>query len=375
MSDLYTLMCKDVPVCTMHYNPAIGVIEDVVAELNPAWCPPTAFDGTHIDARYLGYWWMGRLVPAGRLPRYLQQRPLFARLFTDNWGLSLSDQYWIRSAGDIETTWGAVNFFENDFDEVVGRELLGTCNRSSLWPGERMDNPSFWSNGMLRKYWRVGPGGVRQLCKSSSPARRREALNEFAVSEGLRCLVPGGGFVRYALEDGARGPWSVCDCFTDASHEYVPAAGAFFGDTLAYGPDAYGQILAFAEKHDIPGVREGLDRMMFVDCLTGNTDRHFGNFGFVRNVDTLTYERLAPIFDCGTSLWCDPDAALFAPFAENLNYQADLIEDASWVKWEAVERATDAMVAALEEHGTSAEETERVRDHLQAQVAVLQDAL
>lgn len=375
-SEVYTLMCRDVPVCDVEYDAAVGAIEGVVRSRNPEWCPPCALDdGLRIDRHYLGYWWQDRLVPHGRLPRYLQQRPVFARLFRDNMGLCLSDHYWMRPAGRTDLAWGEVNFFDNPFDETVGRDLLGTGSRSSLESGEKMDGPSFWSNGMLRKYWRIASDGTRQLCKASSRLRAREAVNETVVSEVLATLLPFGSFVSYRLENGKGGPWSVCRCFTDSLHEYVPLSGILYGDRLAYGPEAYRTVLEFGERNGVLGTTEALDRMMFVDCLFGNIDRHFGNFGFIRNTETLQYVAVAPLFDCGTSLWCDPGAAPFAPFAESLNWQADLIRDASWVDWKAVYAAPARVAAALKACGTDPCEAERVGDHVEAQIAVLEDAL
>ena len=55
----------------------------------------------------------------------------------------------------------------------------------------------------------------------------------------------------------------------------------------------------------IPNVKEHLDALMTVDFLIENTDRHFGNFGFIRNVETLKFIGPAPVFDNGTSLWCE----------------------------------------------------------------------
>lgn len=39
------------------------------------------------------------------------------------------------------------------------------------------------------------------------------------------------------------------------------------------------------------------------DYLIGNVDRNYGNFGVIRNVETLKVERAAAIFDDGNSLW------------------------------------------------------------------------
>lgn len=45
--------------------------------------------------------------------------------------------------------------------------------------------------------------------------------------------------------------------------------------------------------------------MLTLDFIIANTDRHFGNFGAVRNAETLEWLGLSPIFDCGTSMWHD----------------------------------------------------------------------
>jgi len=43
--------------------------------------------------------------------------------------------------------------------------------------------------------------------------------------------------------------------------------------------------------------------MLVLDYLIANEDRHWGNFGAVRNAETLDWIGLAPVFDCGNSLW------------------------------------------------------------------------
>lgn len=48
--------------------------------------------------------------------------------------------------------WAEVNFFANDFDETIGRELLGTMERSSVAGIPSLITPSAATNGMLRKY-------------------------------------------------------------------------------------------------------------------------------------------------------------------------------------------------------------------------------
>lgn len=48
-------------------------------------------------------------------------------------------------------------------------------------------------------------------------------------------------------------------------------------------------------------ITESLDDMLILDFIICNRDRHYNNFGMIRNVNTLQIEKSAPIFDTGTS--------------------------------------------------------------------------
>ena len=45
--------------------------------------------------------------------------------------------------------------------------------------------------------------------------------------------------------------------------------------------------------------------MIIVDRIIMNFDRHLGNFGFMRDVDTGKYTRFAPLFDFGNAFFPD----------------------------------------------------------------------
>ena len=47
---------------------------------------------------------------------------------------------------------------------------------------------------------------------------------------------------------------------------------------------------------EIPDVQQAVDRMIVVDYLLANTDRHYNNFGAIRNANTLEWIGPAPIF-------------------------------------------------------------------------------
>ncbi|MEG0330589.1 MAG: HipA domain-containing protein [Longicatena sp.] len=53
--------------------------------------------------------------------------------------------------------------------------------------------------------------------------------------------------------------------------------------------------------------REQLDNMLVVDYIMINEDRHLRNFGIIRNVETLEWIKVAPIYDTGQSLLSQTD--------------------------------------------------------------------
>ena len=50
------------------------------------------------------------------------------------------------------------------------------------------------------------------------------------------------------------------------------------------------------------GFEKDLSNLLLFDAITANQDRHFGNFGLLRDNNTGKYIGLAPIFDNGESL-------------------------------------------------------------------------
>ena len=74
--------------------------------------------------------------------------------------------------------------------------------------------------------------------------------------------------------------------------------------------------------------------MITLDYIIANEDRHFTNFGFVRNAETLDWLGAAPIFDCGTSLWHNAldvgEPRKCQPFSKTHEEQIRLVSDLRW---------------------------------------------
>lgn len=107
----------------------------------------------------------------------------------------------------------------------------------------------------------------------------------------------------------------------------------------------YRHYLDCCEKLGIGGMEDAMNRMLVLDFLIANEDRHLNNFGVVRNADTLEYEGAAPIYDSGTSLWWDRPlrminagaAVTCKPFKTSHEEQIRLVTDFDWIDFAALE--------------------------------------
>lgn len=64
----------------------------------------------------------------------------------------------------------------------------------------------------------------------------------------------------------------------------------------------YEEYIKVLENHGIKDARIKLENMFILDFLIMNEDRHLNNFGIIRDVNTLKWIDVAPIFDNGQSL-------------------------------------------------------------------------
>ena len=77
--------------------------------------------------------------------------------------------------------------------------------------------------------------------------------------------------------------------------------------------------------------------MIVCDYIIANYDRHYRNFGAIRNIVTLKWVGIAPIFDSGSSLWAiQPTSAIGStynckPFKASTEEQLKLVNDLSWL--------------------------------------------
>ena len=343
----YYLMHKNLKVAELGIDVVTGGIVQIGTVYEEQHIPVGVTVKKHqVDRGELNHWWRGRAIPASRagLKSALQQLDVSDTqlLLEKCLGLSLSDQYWICPA-DTVLRWESVNFFENPFSEDVGNILLGAAADSE---NISLMSPDNTSDGWLKKKWMI-QNGKRCLLKGGSGATWQEPYNEVLASRIMKRL--GIPHVEYSLLQEGEYPYSLCEDFITSETELISAWHIMQTRKKENHVSVYQHYLDCCEALGIPDVQASLDKMIVLDYLILNEDRHMNNFGVIRNADTLEYIGAAPVYDSGTSLWFDKPTALIhgktkvscKPFKTTHEEQLKLVHDFSWLDIDALHDITD----------------------------------
>jgi hypothetical protein len=93
--------------------------------------------------------------------------------------------------------------------------------------------------------------------------------------------------------------------------------------------------------------------MLTLDYIIANEDRHYGNFGFIRDANTLEWKGLSPIFDSGTSLWYNANIGKEVeskPFRKSHDEQIKLVTELSWYNYGALDGIKDECANILSQY-------------------------
>jgi hypothetical protein len=345
----YTLMHKRIPVAGISMDDKTGLITKINKTYNAGHFPP----GTAAGRGGLNGWRLARGIPANRpglrdaleVLGVVSEKELPARSL----GLSLSDQYWIRPEGG-GVTWETINFFENPFSADAGGILFTGRRRG---PEGKIDpvSPDNTTDGRLKKRW-VIRNGKRKLIKAGSPPFCQEPYNEAFASALCRRL--GIRHADYKFVPGNQNPACICEDFIDADTELVSAWYVYRAAPIEKNVSLYSHLTGCCEKKGLP-ISGHFDRMITLDYLIANTDRHLGNFGVIRNAETLEWTGAAPVYDSGTSLWHGADTDMIKPsykikskpFRNNHSDQIKLVKDFSWFDPASLHAADEEFEAVL----------------------------
>ena len=301
----YTLMHKNIAVADIDIDETLGGISKIRGIISEEHLPVGVVrmqrQNETIDRFAFNQWWTGRSIPASRmgLSDLLDTLGIASSnlLLTKCLGLSLSDHYWIRPY-ESNMLWEDVNFFDNDFSDDIGDLLFGTNVKNS---GFDLSSPDNTSDGNLKKRWKI-IDGKRCLLKSGSNPYSQQTFNEVIASKIMERL--GIDHVPYSVTWINDEPYSVCEDFVTKDTELISAWRVLQLRTKANHESEYLHYVNICRELGIDIV-SSLDKMIVLDYIIANEDRHFNNFGLLRDANTLEWIGAAPIFDSGTSLWYD----------------------------------------------------------------------
>lgn len=348
----YILMHREIEVAEIELDELSHItnIYEVYAEEHF----PVGTLGKHgVDKTMLAKWWAKRSIPASRSGLRetldLLHMSVPQELLAKCYGLSLSDQYWI-SPKDKPLMWKEINFFDHDFSEDVGNLLFGYGEFSDSMS---LISPDNTSDGQLIKKWKIADG-KRVLIKGGSNPYQQEPLCE-VIASGIaeRLCIP---HTKYTLLWEHEKPFSVCQDFITSETELVSAYQIMQSRKKPNALSDYEFYLSCAEQLGVKNIREQTEKMIVLDFLIGNEDRHFNNFGLIRNAVTLEWIGVAPIFDCGTSLWYNTQESLIKPLSPNLpakpfkkthREQIKLVKDFSWIDLKVLDGMKEEMEEIL----------------------------
>lgn len=207
-------------------------------------------------------------------------------------GLSLNDSYWVVPY-NFDGIFKEYNFYENRFSEdlsLVAYIGVGTANQAFT------TSPELTTQGMLRKAWRfieddgiyLYKGGTEGFANSGNEPYSEYYACQIAKAMGLNA-------VEYDLENWKGILASKCKIFTDIDTSFVSIGRIVKSGGIKYCLNYYESLGT--------DFSESLKSMLIFDAVIYNEDRHFGNFGVLRDNHTGKIISPAPIFDNGLSLF------------------------------------------------------------------------
>lgn len=207
-------------------------------------------------------------------------------------GLSLNDCYWVVEEG-FNGKFDDFNLYDNRFSQILALIAFtgyGSSIRTSL-----ASCPEFTTNGMLPKCWRRERGQIKLFKGGTSGASNtgNEPYSEFYAFQVAEIM--GINAIPYNLSKWKGELCSTCDLFTNKDCSFLPVGRIV----------TTGGMKAVREYYETLGADfvKALDDMIVLDALIFNTDRHFGNFGFLIDNKTNKIAAPAPLFDHGNALF------------------------------------------------------------------------
>lgn len=298
-------MNKNTEVLVGDYDPVIKAFFSIIEIKNIDYAPVIIKSAYKMNKDFrleLNFWFRGRGIPTfrDRLDILLARLDVLTpdELLDKAYGLSLSDQYFLKPC-DSDIKYDDINFFDHDFDSAEFLEASFSSASKAIVTDLVLKTPNNTTDGMLRKSWII-ENKKRYLLKAGYKGDYLQPFNEVLAS--MICERLGFDHVKYTLDVVNNNVVSKCLCFIDKDTEFVPASQLMYGLKKYHDKNDYEEYVNLLDKNGVKNAREKVENMYVLDFLILNDDRHLNNFGIVRNVNTLEWVDVAPIFDNGQAL-------------------------------------------------------------------------
>ena len=299
-------MNKDTEVMKLEFEEDKNFFNKVIQIKNIEYAPLSIYK-TYQDNKdvltEVNKWFKGRNIPIWRDDLFYLLKKLEVKtadeLLMKSYALSLSDQYWIKPC-ESKLKYKDVNFFENDFGYSDFLDI--TFSNTNINRKISLMTPNNTTDGRLKKTWII-ENGKRILIKGGYKDNPIAPLNELLAS--MICDALGIKHVSYELDVINDKIVSKCEDFIDEDTEFITAHSILKDELTGNYKEIYERYIEILESNGISDARDNLEDMIFLDYLIMNVDRHLNNLGIIRNVNTLKWISVAPIFDSGEAMDLD----------------------------------------------------------------------
>lgn len=194
--------------------------------------------------------------------------------------VSLQDNYWVKLESD-KSRWADVDIRQNKLSNIVAQVAL---HGSSLRLHGNVHTPELTTNGAYAKCWKQKNGEL-YLYKRGLTSDRESKI-EVEVSRILdKCNVR---HIKYSKATDKEVYCCKCKCMTDENVSMLSA----------YDFKAYCNVNRLDYTREIMRIdSENIYKMLIVDYLISNSDRHGQNWGFWYNCHTMEIISCHPLFD------------------------------------------------------------------------------
>ena len=227
-------------------------------------------------------------------------------LMLRNYGLSLTDHYWIKPA-DSYCTWESINLYTNYFKSTYSLDL-----RDDLYTiaGKTNFVPSASLKGDLKKKWIIDNNDIRRLVKGNYNNTCRQSISEVLATE-IHKRQNRVSYTPYSLIKISSDKQEIigCQCpnFTTINSEFMSAYDIVdsYEQCVSKKPNdvSYYEFYIWICNQQGLDIRNFMEYQILTDFIISNSDRHFNNFGVLQDSTTLRWLASAPIFDSGNSMF------------------------------------------------------------------------